>query len=172
MMKPLSLPLLAIVAALVCGCPRQRQRPAADPEFLAQPGANPSVSFEIRLAEREPADGLEEKTHRGLNRTVYVHPEVLFTNSDVKGTAVGMQVQLVGAPPQPIIAVFFTNKATARFADFTAANVHRKIAILVDGKVCTAPVIQEKITGGRIEILFGFEAEKEAVRVAKGIVGL
>ncbi|NPV72950.1 MAG: protein translocase subunit SecD [Pelotomaculum sp.] len=51
------------------------------------------------------------------------------------------------------------------FADVTAANVDRRIAILLDGNVLQAPVVQEPIPNGRAEIT-GYESLEEAHNIA------
>lgn len=43
-------------------------------------------------------------------------------------------------------------KGRQKFADLTARNVGKKIAIELNGQVLTAPVVQEAITGGHAQI--------------------
>jgi hypothetical protein len=54
-----------------------------------------------------------------------------------------------------------TPDGTARFAALTRANVHRRVAVVVDGEVRNAPVVQEPITGGALAISFGGGADAE-----------
>ena len=46
----------------------------------------------------------------------------------------------------------FSDEGGKKFADLTARNVGKQIAIVLDGEVLTAPVVQEAITGGRAQI--------------------
>ncbi|OYV33155.1 MAG: protein translocase subunit SecD [Rhodospirillales bacterium 20-64-7] len=56
---------------------------------------------------------------------------------------------------------FTLNSVGAReFADVTTANVGKPFAIVLDGKIIEAPVIQEPITGGSGQITGGFTAQK------------
>ena len=66
----------------------------------------------------------------------------LLSRDDIRGAkADGTAVQ-----------VELTPAGTTRFAEATTANVGRKMAIVVDGKVVAAPVVREAITGGRVTI--------------------
>ncbi len=52
-----------------------------------------------------------------------------------------------------------TEEGTSAFADFTRANVGRPLAIVLDGQVISAPVINEPITAGAGSITGGFTFE-------------
>lgn len=58
----------------------------------------------------------------------------------------------VNANGQPAVHFRFDALGTRRFADITRANTGQRFAIMLDGKVITAPVIREPITGGRGQI--------------------
>lgn len=53
----------------------------------------------------------------------------------------------------------FDSAGARRFADITRANVGRPFAIVLDGKVISAPVIREPITGGRGQISGNFTTQ-------------
>ena len=53
----------------------------------------------------------------------------------------------------------FDSAGARRFADITKANVGRPFAIVLDGKVISAPVIREPITGGRGQISGNFTTQ-------------
>ncbi len=67
--------------------------------------------------------------------------------------------------------------AAARFETFTGENVMRRLALVVDGTVMSAPVVQGKISGGRLSIALSAaekssDAERqEAARLAKALGG-
>ncbi|MFC4351191.1 protein translocase subunit SecD [Fodinicurvata halophila] len=50
---------------------------------------------------------------------------------------------------QPVVSFSFDSVGAQRFADVTSENVGQPFAIVLDGKVISAPVIREPITGGR-----------------------
>ncbi len=53
---------------------------------------------------------------------------------------------------QWVVTFTFNSLGARRFGDVTRANVNHRFAIVLDGKVISAPVIREPITGGRGEI--------------------
>ena len=59
---------------------------------------------------------------------------------------------------QWVVNFTFNSIGAQRFADVTRANVNHRFAVVLDGKVITAPVIQEPITGGRGQISGHFTA--------------
>ena len=66
---------------------------------------------------------------------------------------------------QPVVTLQFNEDGAKKFADLTARNVGRQIAILLDGKVLTAPRVSEPITGGNAQIT-GSKDAKEAEHLA------
>lgn len=67
---------------------------------------------------------------------------------------------------QPIISFRFDNIGARQFADITSANVGRPFAIVLDGKVLTAPVIQVPITGGSGQITGNFTVQDTVTTAA------
>ncbi|MDP2697994.1 protein translocase subunit SecD [Thalassospira sp.] len=53
---------------------------------------------------------------------------------------------------EPIVSFRFDTSGSAQFATITRANVGKPFAIVLDGKVLSAPVIREPITGGSGQI--------------------
>ena len=48
---------------------------------------------------------------------------------------------------QPVVSIRFDSGGSATFAKVTAQNVGKRFAMVLDGKVLSAPVIREPITG-------------------------
>ncbi|MGE0764937.1 MAG: protein translocase subunit SecD [Hyphomicrobiaceae bacterium] len=74
--------------------------------------------------------------------------------------------ELVDAQPgfdqqtnQPIITFRFNQQGARKFGRFTQANVGRPFAIVLDGKVLSAPVIQTAILGGTGQISGNFSVD-------------
>ena len=61
---------------------------------------------------------------------------------------------------QPKILLEFNDKGTAKFAKITEANVGRRLAIVLGGKVYMAPVIRHAIKQGSAEITGDFDVEE------------
>lgn len=53
---------------------------------------------------------------------------------------------------RPHVALTFNNRGAALFEKLTADNIGRRMAIVLDGIVDSAPVIQDRIAGGRAQI--------------------
>jgi preprotein translocase subunit SecD len=61
---------------------------------------------------------------------------------------------------QSFVGLNFNAQGARLFERITGENVGRRLAIVLDGKVHSAPVIQEKISGGRASITGGFSIEE------------
>ena len=57
---------------------------------------------------------------------------------------------------QPVVTQVFDSVGTRRFRQLTTENVNRRFAIVLDGRVLSAPVINEPIPGGRGQISGSF----------------
>jgi len=62
------------------------------------------------------------------------------------------QVQFDPDTNQPVISFALNAEGAAIFGDFTEANVGNHLAVVLDGKVFSAPVINERIGGGHGQI--------------------
>ncbi|MFL1706112.1 protein translocase subunit SecD [Campylobacter sp. MOP7] len=60
----------------------------------------------------------------------------------------------------PVISFTLNAEGARIFGDFTGANVGKRLAIVLDGKVYSAPVINERIGGGNGQISGGFSVEE------------
>lgn len=61
---------------------------------------------------------------------------------------------------EPIASFRFNGRGTRRFAHVTEENIGKPFAIVLDGKVISAPVIREPITGGSGQISGNFTLEE------------
>lgn len=73
---------------------------------------------------------------------------------------------------RPEVLVEFDRWGANRFEDMTGKNVGRKMAIILDDKVSSAPVIQDKIGGGRSSITMGGGNDREIQREAQDLVNV
>lgn len=53
---------------------------------------------------------------------------------------------------QPMVLMEMTGEGGERWAQITGANIGKRIAIILDGRVYSAPTVQNKITGGSSQI--------------------
>ncbi|MBZ0235998.1 MAG: hypothetical protein K8M05_26960, partial [Deltaproteobacteria bacterium] len=102
-------------------------------------------------------------------RTYLLERYLLLTNRDIAEASVTYS-RYTGMPE---VMVELTDRGARAFGDATAANVGRKLAILVDGRVVSAPVIQGVIRGGRVSITMGGgdppRMEREAADLAAAL---
>jgi SecD/SecF fusion protein len=72
---------------------------------------------------------------------------------------------------RPMITFAFDRQGAVTFAEITADNIGQRFAVVLDGKVLTAPVIQSAIPGGQGQITGDFtleEAQTLAVLLTSG----
>ena len=93
-----------------------------------------------------------EKAIAMLGRTAMLQ----FKDESGKGVLTGSDLKdakaQVSQGNQAVVGLEFNDEGGKKFADLTARNVGKKIAIELDGQVLTAPVVQEAITGGHAQI--------------------
>jgi TonB family protein len=140
--------------------------PLALPEVgLAQ---GPQAQLEIRLAETLPVAGLTAATVDGTGQSIYLQTSALVTAADVTDARV-----LEAGGGRFSVGVTFRDAATARMSQATAAHVGKPVAILIDGRVVSAPVVRSPI--GRDAMLTGnfTRAQAEAIvnRLPPRVIG-
>jgi preprotein translocase subunit SecD len=70
---------------------------------------------------------------------------------------------------EPYVSLSFNPVGTKIFADLTAANVGKRLAILLDGTVNKAPVIKSAIPSGEAQITLGYGDYQSLVREAEDL---
>ncbi|HIJ55976.1 MAG TPA: protein translocase subunit SecD [Deltaproteobacteria bacterium] len=70
------------------------------------------------------------------------------------------RVQIDSQYNEPYVSIDFDRKGARIFARITEENVQKRLAIVLDKTVYSAPVIQEKITGGQARITGNFTTEE------------
>ena len=88
-------------------------------------------------------------------RPIYVKRVPEMTGENLKRAEVGFG-NLGGAE----VHLEFNAQGAKDFGRVTSANVHKRLAIILDGTVYSAPVIRTPITGGRAEITGNFSLEE------------
>ena len=77
--------------------------------------------------------------------------DIILTGDDVNDASVGFD----GRTNMPNVSMEFKPKGARIFGDVTGDNVGKRFAIVLDKKVRSAPVINERIGGGRAQISMG-----------------
>ncbi len=90
-------------------------------------------------------------------RTQYlVEAKTLMTGDVISDALVRPATQLEG----PYVALELNARGARQFEQLTGANVGRRLAIILDNKVYSAPVIRERIGGGRASITGNFDIKE------------
>lgn len=97
---------------------------------------------------------------RGEDGRVYVLGKPYLSGKELKDAKT--QFDQFG---RPVVSLKFNPQGTKLFDEATAQNVGRQIAIVLDGVVVSAPVVQERIRSGEAQISGSF-TEAEAKRLA------
>lgn len=92
----------------------------------------------------------------GGAREYQLEKKVQMTGAAVADARVRPATQLEG----PYVELVLTDAGAADFEALTAENVGRNMAIVLDGKVFSAPVIRERIGGGRASITGSFDIKE------------
>lgn len=92
--------------------------------------------------------------------------ETVLTGSDVKNAAAAIDSS--GTVREYVVQLAFTDEGTTKFAEATTANVGKRIYIIYDGEVASAPTVQTAITGGSA-VINGMADSEEAERLAQTI---
>jgi preprotein translocase subunit SecD len=66
----------------------------------------------------------------------------------------------IGQFNEPYVSVSFDAKGAREFDRITAENVKKRMAIVLDNTIYSAPVIQERISGGRAQITGSFTMQE------------
>ncbi len=88
-----------------------------------------------------------------------------LTGKNLKSASVVFQSQGLG---EPQISLRFDEEGTKLFADLTKKNLNKTIAILLDGKIISAPTVQSEITNGEAVITGKFTLQ-EAKTLAQNL---
>ena len=93
----------------------------------------------------------------GGDKTAYVvESRTLMTGEYITDARVRPSAQLQG----PYVELILNSSGARLFEQISAANVKRRLAIVLDNRVYSAPVIQERIGGGRASITGSFTIQE------------
>ncbi|MFN3740333.1 MAG: protein translocase subunit SecD, partial [Thermodesulfovibrionales bacterium] len=126
-------------------------KPSEEEEFLK--------SFSSRLPEGDEIlfqRIVDKQTGEVLKRPYILKREVLLTGSLLTDA----RVQIDSRFNEPYVSLTFNSLGAKIFEDVTAKNVKKRLAIVLDGNVYSAPVIQERISGGNAQITGSFTMDE------------
>ncbi len=99
-------------------------------------------------------------------------PSSTLVPTDLTGADLASaQVVFDSQTGKPAISIQFTKEGGDKFAKITERNIQKPLPIILDNEVLSAPIVQEKITGGSAQITGTFtveEAKKLAIELNAG----
>ena len=116
--------------------------------YLTNPNATPSTYNRITEVVKYE-EVWNKQTNKLVGRNPYVlEKKVLLTGEFIRDA----QVRFDPQTNQPYVSLSFDSIGAETFARITERNTGRNLAIVLDDKVQSAPVIREAITGGEASI--------------------
>lgn len=98
----------------------------------------------------------DRETGKIIKRPIILKKEAILTGTYLKNAQVRIDPQF----NEPYVWIQFDSRGAKIFEQITAENVGRRLAIVLDEVVRSAPVIREKISGGEAQITGGFTMEE------------
>jgi hypothetical protein len=133
------------------------------PRF-SSPVMTAPVRFEMRLAEIEPAPGLEAVRVPPRAETIYIHREAIVSNADIAAVA-AVPVAGLGFGVQ----ISFNAAGAEKIERATMNHVGKPIAFLIDGNVVAVPTLRSPVRS-QAQLSANF-TRAEAERLAVGMIG-
>lgn len=116
-----------------------------------------------RFADKLPPDDeilfervVNRETGEVTKRPILLKKQTLLTGDYLTEAKVNIDQRF----NEPYVSITFNAAGAKLFEDITAANVKKRLAIILDGNVYSAPVIQERIAGGNAQITGRFSMEE------------
>ncbi|MBL8604351.1 MAG: protein translocase subunit SecD [Myxococcales bacterium] len=120
-------------------------------EYLTSVAASVPEGRQVLIGKVDNANVQPGQTAPEVWRTYTV-----FALAQVDGSMISdAQVQIDPQDNRPNVSITFTRQGAEVFARVTEENVKRRFAIVLDDRVNSAPVIQQRIAGGQARITLG-----------------
>jgi preprotein translocase subunit SecD len=166
--------LLVIVCTAALGQSGRLELPNVSRSLLSavavgQPSGSPNNSsiFQIRLVRDHASADTEEmpwKSRDGQTVPLPVEKTAVFDDAGV-ASAVVVKDKATGKAQ---LRITLTQSGSKRFEEITMQNIHKRIAIIIDGVLYEAPMIQAQISTDSLPIRDDFN-EQQAEALARKI---
>jgi preprotein translocase subunit SecD len=116
-----------------------------------------------RAVKDGPPPGDDVLYGRHVDRQTKVETKVAYVvrkRTLLTGDAIQNAEVRIGDSGEPYVSITFNNEGARRFAEITDQNVGKRLAIVLDGNVHSAPVIRERIPSGQAQITGGFTPDE------------
>lgn len=123
---------------------------------------------EFLIGDADYVEGQQKQPGVKNYRTYFLFGRAEVTGQAIEDAYVANDPQQAG---KPYVAITFNSLGAEQFRELTGRNVKRRMAIVLDDVVASAPVIQTEIGGGHCSItLGGFRPYNEIINEAKDLV--
>jgi len=139
--------LAALVLGLLAGCAGDPRQPAGEHRLGIHPARTAS------------ADGLRAMTDRHSGVRLWVAPQAVLTEADVR-----LAEMALTPAGEPAVVLTLSDSGRATLAEVTRRHLGQPLAFVVDGELRLAPIIEEPVLDGRVA-LTGFDSLEEAERL-------
>jgi preprotein translocase subunit SecD len=123
---------------------------------------------EFLIGDAEYVEGQQKQAGKKNYRTYFLFGRAEVTGQAIEDAYVANDPQQAG---KPYVAITFNSQGAEQFRELTGRNVKRRMAIVLDDVVASAPVIQTEIGGGHCSVtLGGFRPYNEILNEARDLV--
>lgn len=126
--------------------------------------ADREVGYEV---ENRVVDEISGKSEESGVRTIFLKSRAEITGDMIR-EAVAQPEQTQGMGGWHV-SIAFTDAGGKIFERITGANIQRRFAIILDGRISSAPVIQSRIAGGHGQITMGSGDPEAQLRDSKNL---
>ena len=164
MKKGISLALIFLCAAACVSCAKKKGqiKETGKPVVLENREQKKPALVEIRFIKQGGSDD-QSIAVRETNEFLSLEDKVLFTQADIASADL-----ILDDYGNSAVKVQLTDEASARFAALTAAGIGRRLGIVVNGELLTAPQIRERIPDGLL-LIKGSLTKLEAETIKKSL---
>lgn len=148
---------VAPLIVLALGC-------ATSPTQTTTSQTSKPASVGFYLVHEAPGEGLIEYRWDRTGETLFLSTTPDLTNADIRLA----KVRLDMIKRRAVVLVHFTPVGSEKLATLTSRNIGKRMAIAVDRRIISVPLIHAAIRDGRATIQ-GFNSPDEAQRIADSL---
>ena len=115
-------------------------------------GKTANLTFRLVVQNEEPGFGSENLMFEDGSEEVIVSKRIIVSGENL----VDAKPRMDNQNNETVVSFSFDRVGAKRFAKVTTSEVGKRLAIVLDGKIISAPVIREPIVGGSGQISGGF----------------
>jgi preprotein translocase subunit SecD len=112
----------------------------------------------------------EKRVSKTTNEITAMLPYIVESTPQLTGDDLqDARVQIDQQKNEPYVSLEFKAQGAKRFENITGNNIGKRMAVILDGNVYTAPNIQSRIAGGRAQITLGSGSFNKQMKEARDV---